>query len=86
MFIAAPALDVAMTARILVAIAWCIGSPKTSARKGIRKTPPPRPSIAPIVPARPPPRTRRRKETVDISINSFVEELNQDNKKSGEFQ
>jgi hypothetical protein len=41
--------------------------------------------MAPIVPATPPPNTRRRNEPVDI-LFIVVEELNQDNKKRSEFQ
>jgi hypothetical protein len=42
--------------------------------------------MAPIVPATPPPNTRRRNEPVDILMNTLVEELTQDNEKRGEFQ
>jgi hypothetical protein len=39
-----------------------------------------------MVPATPPPNTRRRNEPVDILMNTIIDELIQDNKKRGEFQ
>src|SRR5438105_4911693 len=46
----ATALDVAITVMMLVAMAWCIGTPRPMTSTGMRKTPPPVPRIAPSSP------------------------------------